>query len=141
MMDREELKGIIKEIILERLRTKDTNIRRFSIIYAHLLKFVLLDPQSGSWVGSICEQQRKLIKSVNENNLKFAKSHLQDIINGAIEIFLDDNKTYPVENITFYYIDQHFTCLEDILDKNKMKEFLLEFCRYENVRKSIMSQF
>ena len=29
MMDREELKGIIKEIILERLRTKDTNIRRF----------------------------------------------------------------------------------------------------------------
>ena len=141
MMDIEELKGIIKEIILERLRTKDTNIRRFSIIYAHLLKFVLLDPQSGSWVGSIREQQRKLIKSVNENNLKFAKSHLQDIINGAIEIFLDDNKTYPVENITFYYIDQHFTCLEDILDKDKMKEFLLEFCRYENVRKSIMSQF
>ena len=141
MMDREELKGIIKEIILERLRTKDTNIRRFSIIYAHLLKFVLLDPQSGSWVGSIREQQRKLIKSVNENNLKFAKSHLQDIINGAIEIFLDDNKTYPVENITFYYIDQHFTCLEDILDNDNMKEFLLEFCRYENVRKSIMSQF
>ena len=126
---------------MEKTDNKITSITRFSIIYAHLLKFVLLDPQSGSWVGSICEQQRKLIKSVNENNLKFAKSHLQDIINGAIEIFLDDNKTYPVENITFYYIDQHFTCLEDILDKNKMKEFLLEFCRYENVRKSIMSQF
>ena len=140
-MTKEELKGIIKEIILEKTDNKITSITRFSIIYAHLLKFVLLDPQSGSWVGSICEQQRKLIKSVNESNLKFAKSHLQDIINGAIEIFLDDNKTYPVENITFYYIDQHFTFLEYILYKNKMKEFLLEFCRYENVRKSIMSQF
>ena len=128
-MTKEELKGIIKEIILEKTDNKITSITRFSIIYAHLLKFVLLDPQSGSWVGSICEQQRLLIENMTTNNLNFAKSHMKD------------DKTYPVENITFYYIDQHFTCLEDILDKNKMKKFLLEFCRYENVRKSIMSQF
>ena len=140
-MTKEELKGIIKEIILEKTDNKITSIIRFSIIYAHLLKFVLLDPQSGSWAGSICEQQRLLIENMTTNNLNFAKSHMKDIIDKSIKIFIKDNKTYPVENITFCYIEQHFTCLEDILDKNKMKEFLLEFCRYENVRKSIMSQF
>ena len=39
-MTKEELKGIIKEIILEKTDNKITSIIRFYIRYANLLKFV-----------------------------------------------------------------------------------------------------
>ena len=133
-MNKEEFDNIIEEakeakLLLEynnndRYNTLKTNMR---LMYAHLLKYQLINHKCSSWRRTILEQsgQMKEYKTVVWNKLTdidISKTKLS-----GIDDFMKDNPKFDRSKVNYNIIDTYFVNPIDFTNNIIINKFLKDF--------------